>query len=118
MLISCSSILIIRVVPLRVETCTLASLLPGLDLAPSPLALSLQFIIRSTEFSNCLLCEKLLQGPFLNILRLVFLELGDELDGALEDGAFVLLATWDNLGQLINPFVDGLSAAALNWGVR
>lgn len=36
----------------------------------------------------------------------------------LEDGAFVLLAAGDDLGELVDAFVDGFAAAALDCGGR
>jgi len=61
-----------------------------------------------------LFSEQLLKCPFLDVLRLVLLELCDELNRALEDGAFILLAPRDNLGELIDALVDGFAAAALD----
>ena len=62
-----------------------------------------------------MLGKKLLKRPLLDVLILVLLELGDELDGALEDRTLVLLAAWDDLGELIDALVDGLASSALNF---
>ena len=80
------------------QTSTLTSLLPSLNLAPSSLALCLQFIIAGAELGNGLLGEQLLERPLFDVLGLILLQLCDELDGALEDRPFVLLTSWDNLG--------------------
>jgi len=37
------------------------------------------------------------------------------LDGAGEDGAFVLFAAGDDLGEFVDAFVDGFAAASLDW---
>ena len=63
---------------LGIQTGTLASLLPCLNLTPGPLAFGFQLVIASTEFSNGLFSQELLQSPLLNILRLILLKLGDE----------------------------------------
>lgn len=95
---------------------TLARLLPGLNLSPCALTLRLQLIITRAQLCDSLLSEQLLQRPLLDVLILVLLELGDELDGALEDRALVLLAAGDNLGELVDAFVDGLASSALDYG--
>jgi hypothetical protein len=93
----------------------LTRLLPRLDLAPRTLALRLQLVVAGAQLGNGLLGEQLLQGPLLNILSLVLLELCDEGDGALKDGTLVLFTAGDNLGQLIDSFVDGLTTTAFDW---
>ena len=102
------------IILLGVQTCTLASLLPRLDLAPCSFALGLELIVARTEFRDGLLGQELLQGPLLNILGLVLLELRDELDRPLQDRTLVLLAAGYNLCELIDALIDSLSAAALN----
>lgn len=109
---SAHSVLIIL---LRVQSSTLARLLPRLNLAPRTFALRLQLIIARAELCNSLLSKKFLQSPLLDILVLVLLELSDELHGALEDGTLVLLAAWDDLGELVDAFVDGFASSALNY---
>jgi hypothetical protein len=86
-----------------------------LTLVPGSLAFSLELIATGAQLRNGLLREKLLECPLFNILLFVFLELGDELDSALQDGALVLLAAWDDFGQLVDALVDGLSSAAFDW---
>ena len=96
-----------------------ASVLTGafvdLTFIPMPLHLCLEFVAAGAQFSDSLLCEKLLQGPFFDILLLVLLQLCDELDGALEDRSLVLLAARDNLGEFIDAFVDSLATSTLNY---
>lgn len=106
---------LVLLILLRVQSSTLTSLLPRLNLAPRTLALRLQFIIASAELCNSLLGKKLLKRPLLDVLVLILFELSDELDGALEDGTLVLLAAWDDLGELVDTFVDGFASSALNW---
>jgi len=69
---------LVAVVLLGIQACTLASFLPGLNLTPGPFILCLQLVITSTKLSDGLFREELLQGPLLDILSLVFLELSDE----------------------------------------
>ena len=80
-----------------------------------PLHLCLEFVAAGAQLSDSLLREKLLQGPFFDILLLVLLQLCDELDGALEDGSLVLLAARDDLGEFIDAFVDSLATSTLNY---
>jgi len=89
--------------PSRCQTSTLASLLPCLDFSPCSFTLGFQLVITGTEFGDGLLSEKLLEGPLLNILSLVLLELGDELNSALQNRALVLLATRDDLANSLMP---------------
>jgi hypothetical protein len=86
------------VILLRGQTSTLASLLPRLDFSPCSLTLGLQLVITGTEFCDGLLSEELLEGPLLDILSFVLLELGDELNGTLQNRSLVLLTTGDDLG--------------------
>lgn len=58
--------------------------------------------------------QQFLKGPFLDVLSLVLLELRDELDGAREYAAFVLLATRNDLLELVDAFVDRFTPASLN----
>jgi hypothetical protein len=58
--------------------------------------------------------EELLECPLLNVLRLVFLQLCDERNSALQNGSLVLLAARDDLRQLVDALVDGLAATSLN----
>jgi hypothetical protein len=37
------------------------------------------------------------------------------LDGSLEDRAFILLTAWNNLGEFVDAFVDGFTAAAFDF---
>jgi hypothetical protein len=46
---------------------------------------------------------------------LLFLELADVFDGALEYGALVLVAVWHEAGDLIDAFIYGLTTPTLNW---
>jgi hypothetical protein len=85
-----------------------------LSLVPCPLIVALEPVTACAQFVDCLIKQKLLKCPFLNILALVVLELSDILDGALEDGAFILLAAGNNLLELVDAFVDGLTTTALN----
>jgi hypothetical protein len=45
-----------------------------------------------------LLGEELLKGPLLNVLGFVLLELGDELNSALQNRSLILLAAGNDLG--------------------
>lgn len=104
----------VLVIFLRCQACTLACLLPSLNLTPCPFTLSLQLVVTCAQLGDGLLCEQLLQGPFLDVLVLVLLELSDELDCALQDGAFVLLASRYNLGKLVDTLIDSFTSATLD----
>jgi hypothetical protein len=96
------------------KTSTLACLLPSFNLTPGTLTLGLQLVVTSTQFSNGLLSQKLLKSPLFDVLRLVFFELGNEGYGALKDRSFVLLTSGNNFRELVDAFIDSLSATALN----
>lgn len=91
-----------------------ACALPDIALVPSVLHLSFELVAAAAQLSDGLLREKLLESPFLNILLLVLLQLRDELDGTLKNGTLVLFATRNNLGELIDTLVDGLTTATLH----
>jgi hypothetical protein len=93
----------------------LASALVDLALIPGSLALGLELVATSTQFCDGLLSEELLQCPLLDILLLVLFQLGDKLDGALQNGTLVLFTSWHNLGQLVDALVNSLSPTAFNW---
>lgn len=54
------------------------------------------------------------------VLKRLFLVLqfGDVLTGALEDGALVLLATRDDLGNVLDAFVNDFTTTPFDCGVR
>lgn len=93
------------------------SLLPALALRPRTLAFRLQLVAARAQLGNSLLREQFLQRPLFDILALVLLELRDESDGTAEDAAFVLLAAWDDFGELVDAFVDGFAPAAFDCGI-
>jgi hypothetical protein len=107
-------LLVLRPVLLWHQPLALACLLPGLTLGPGALAFRLQLVIACAQLGDGLFREELLECPLLNVLRLVFLQLCDERNGALQDGSLVLLAARDNLRQLVDALVDGLAATPLN----
>jgi hypothetical protein len=41
--------------------------------------------------------------------------LADVLDGTLQNGTLVLVAVRHKTGNLVDPFIDCLTASALNW---
>ena len=92
----------------------LASPLIDLTFVPMSLHLCLEFVAASAQLSDCLLSQELLECPFLNILLLVLLQLSNELDSTLQDGAFVLFAARNDLGKFIDALIDGLATAALH----
>jgi hypothetical protein len=98
----------------RHDASVLTGALVYLTFIPMPLHLCLEFVTAGTQLSDSLLREKLLQGPFFDILLLVLFQLCDELDGALEDGSLILLAARDDLGEFIDAFVDSLATSTLN----
>lgn len=88
--------------------------LPRLQLAVQPLALGLELVIGLAELCYSLLRKQFFQRPLLNVLLLVLLELRDEVDGALEDGSLVLLASRYYLGELVDALIDVFSTASFN----
>lgn len=69
-----------------------------MTLVPGSLTIGLELVTASAEFSDGLLCQQLLECPLLDVLLFILFELCDELDGTLEDGALVLLASGNNFG--------------------
>lgn len=61
-----------------------------------------------------LLQHHLLQRLLVHHLVLLVFQVHDVVHRPLEDGAFVLLAAGDDLGELVDAFVDGFAAAALD----
>lgn len=96
------------------DTCTLCTAFPRIQLNPRSVALVLEFVARATELGDCLFCEEFLQRPLFDILRLVLLELLDELYSALQDAAFVLLTAGNYLGNFVNAFINRLAAPSLH----
>lgn len=97
----------------RILTC----LLPRIGLPPCALALVLEFVNACAELGDGLLSQEFLERPFFDVLRLILSELGDEGDGPLQDGSFVLFAARDDLGKFVYPFVDGFTSAPFDcWG--
>lgn len=88
--------------------------LPRLQLAVQPLALGLELVIGLAELCDGLLRKQLLQRPLLNVLLLVLLKLRDEVDGALEDGSLVLLASRYYLGEFVDALIDVFSTTSFN----
>ena len=93
----------------------LRNLFPRVQFPIEAFALLLELVVGLAELGNGLFREELLQRPFLNVLCLVLLELRYEGDRPLKDRALVLLASGDDLGKLVDPFVDGLTTATLDW---
>lgn len=85
-----------------------------IELPVEALTLLLQLVIRLTKLSDSLLSKQLLKGPLLDVLRLIFLQLLDEGNGTLQNGALVFLAPRDNLSELVNALVNCLATATLN----
>jgi hypothetical protein len=99
------------------DASVLAGALVDLALVPSSLALSLELVTASTQLCDGLFGEEFLQSPLLDILLFVFLQLCNELDGALQDGTFIFLTAWNDLGQLVDALVDSLSPTAFDWNM-
>jgi hypothetical protein len=57
------------------EASILCHAFPRLELSVKALAFALQLIVGSTELGDSLLSQELLEGPFLDILLFVLLEL-------------------------------------------
>lgn len=98
----------------RYDAGILAGLLVDLTLVPGPLHLSFELVATGTQFSDCLLGQKFLQSPFFDILLLVFFQLCNELNSALENGALVLFTARDYLCELVDTFVDRFATAAFH----
>jgi hypothetical protein len=106
----------ISLILLGSQTSLHTSLFPRLNLSPRALTLSLQFVVACAQLSNSLLSQQLLQCPLLNVLCLVLLELSDKLNCSLQDRALILFASWNNLCEFVDTFVDGFTTTTLNCG--
>lgn len=91
-----------------------AGALVDMRFVPRSLAFALEFVAAGAKLSDGLLSQQLLERPFLYVLLLVFFQLGNELHSTLQDGALVLLAAWNNFGELVDAFVDGLTTATFD----
>lgn len=76
----------------------LGSLLPRLRLMVQAVTFLLELVVGGAELRDGLFGQELFQRPLLDVLLLVLLELGDELDGTLKDGTLVLLTAGHDLG--------------------
>jgi len=80
---------------------------------------TLPFLVAPPELlakiRNRLLRDQLLKRPLVDVGRGVVVEFLNVLDGSGEDGAFVLFAAGDDLGEFVDAFVDGFAAASLDW---
>ena len=75
------------------------------------------FIELVLHIAHGLVHEEFLESPFLNVPRLVFLEVVNVLDCAGEDGAFGFFTgtVWDDATQLVDSFVYVTSTTALDF---
>ena len=80
------------------KTGVLGDPFPSLQFAVKSLTLLLELVIRGTQLGDGLLRKQFLECPFLDVLLLVFLQLGNEADSPLQDRTLVLLASRNNLG--------------------
>ena len=78
------------------------------------MTLRLKLITTRAKLGDCLLREEFFESPLFDVLSLVLLELRDELDCAGKDTTLVLFAAWDDLGELVDAFVDGLTSSAFD----
>lgn len=98
----------------QLETSVLCNLLPHAQLPVHALALLLELVVGRTKLLNGLFGEELLQRPLLKVLSLILSQLSNVGHCTLQDGALVFLASGHNLGQLVDPLVDGLSPSSLD----
>lgn len=101
---------------LGLKTSALARLLPDVHFPESAVAFGFKLVVTCTQFSDSLFGEQLFQRPLLDILRLVLFQLSNELDCALQDGAFVLFTARDDLRDLIDTLIYCLSTTSFDWG--
>lgn len=108
---------IVHVLLVNVDTdaSTLRRFLPLLAFGPSTLTFSLELVTTGAQLGNSLFGEQLFESPLLDVLRFVLFELCNKLHGASKNRAFVLLAAWNDLGELVNALIDRLSTSAFNW---
>jgi hypothetical protein len=57
--------------------------------------------------------ETVLLKPLIDVL-LLFLELANIFDGALQNGTLVLVAVWYETGNLVDSLVDSFTSSPLN----
>jgi hypothetical protein len=96
------------------DTSSLSRFLPLLAFLPRPLAFCFELVATTAKLSDRLLSQKLFERPLFDILGLVLLELSDELYSSCENAALVLLTTRNDLGELVDTLVDGLTTSTFN----
>lgn len=97
------------------DSSVFTGLFVNIAFVPGSLHLGFELVTASAQLSDCLLRQKLLECPLFDVLLLIFLQLRDELNGTLKDRALILLTSGYNLGELVYAFVDGLTAATLDY---
>lgn len=96
------------------DSSALRAPLPRIQILVDLVQFGLESVAGSAEFGNCLFGQKLLQGPFLDVLGLILLELSYELDCTLEDASFVFLTARYDFGKLVDTFVDCFATATFD----
>lgn len=96
------------------QTVLLGNSLPRLKLSVCPVTFVLELVVGRTKLCDGLLGEELLQRPLLDGSLLLLPELRDIADRVLQNGAFILLTSRNDLSQLIDAFIDGLTTATLD----
>lgn len=92
-----------------------SNFLPGFCFLPSSLALALEFVGSVLQIAKSLVGKcSFDRSVFLLFLQLC-LEFIYVLNRPLQNRPLVLLAPWDNLCELINPFINGFSASSLDY---
>jgi hypothetical protein len=77
--------------------------------------LLLQLLVGGTDLVDGVIGrEAVLLEPLIDVL-LLFLELADIFDGALQDSALVLVTVWYEAGNLVDSLIDSFTSSALNW---
>lgn len=106
---------LLSILRLNGQSVIIAGPLVSLLLLPGFLIIGLETIARLAELVDSLIKEELLESPFFKICGFSFLELTDVLDCSLQNRALVLFTARNNLGELINAFIDGLSSPPFNY---
>lgn len=74
----------------------------------------LQLLVRSADLIDGMVSrETVLLKPLIDVL-LLFLELANIFDGALQNGTLVLVAVWYETGNLVDSLVDSFTSSPLN----
>lgn len=102
-------------VVIELEASIAAALKPLGSDRVAPADLLLQLLVGSADLVYGVIGRKaVLLEPLIDVF-LLFLELANVFDGALQNGALVLVTVWYKAGDLVDSLVDSFASSSLNW---